>query len=467
MNEKKQAELDQSSNLDHSVVAIVGRPNVGKSALFNRLTRSNTSLVENLAGTTRDRIYRAFEWRGQVLRLVDTGGLVEGYTDDPFAELIHGGVDMVLAEAAVILFVVDGRSGLNPADAIIAERLRARDKSIILVMNKAEASDQQLSAAEFYSLGLGDPVGISALHGRGIGTLLDMIVNEVNLSSQVTNESNDFQATSELIRASIVGRPNVGKSSLTNAILGENRVIVSDIPGTTRDAIDTRFNFEGNSVLLVDTAGIRKRGRVDRGVERHSVQRAESAMARADVVILLLDYKELLTSQDTHIAGYVNENFKGLVIGVNKWDLAEDRSSRPELVKSIDYRYRFLPWAPVMFVSAKTGEGIQELLELVVTAYHVRRRRITTGELNRVIRQAMTTHSPPMVGTKRLKVMYATQAEIEPPTFVFFVNDPELVHFSYQRYLENQIRENFDYTGTAIRLIFRKRSEDRFENKSE
>ncbi len=264
-----------------------------------------------------------------------------------------------------------------------------------------------------------------------------------------------------------MGRPNVGKSSLTNAILGENRVIVSDIPGTTRDAIDTRFNFEGNSVLLVDTAGIRRRGRVDRGVERHSVQRAESAMARADVVILLLDFKELLTSQDTHIAGYVNENFKGLVIGVNKWDLAEDRSSRPELVKSIDYRYRFLPWAPVMFVSAKTGEGIQELLELVVTAYHVRRRRITTGELNRVIRQAMTTHPPPMVGTKRLKVMYATQAEIEPPTFVFFVNDPELVHFSYQRYLENQIRENFDYTGTAIRLIFRKRSEDRFENKSE
>ena len=464
MNEKKRSELDESSNLDHSVIAIVGRPNVGKSALFNRLTRSNTALVEDLAGTTRDRIYRAFEWRGQVLRLVDTGGLVEGDSDDPFAELIHSGVELVLDEAAVILFVVDAKNGLNPADSIIAERLRARDKSVILVMNKAEASDHQVLAAEFYSLGLGDPMGISALHGRGIGTLLDAIVNEVSSTRADMVLNTDLSNESQLIRASIVGRPNVGKSSLTNAILGEDRVIVSDIPGTTRDAIDTRFDFEGHSVLLVDTAGIRKRGRVDRGVERHSVQRAESAMARADVVILLLDYQELLTSQDTHIAGYVNENFKGLVIGVNKWDLAEDRSIRPEIVKSIDYRYRFLPWAPVMFVSAKTGEGIQELLQLAVTAYQVRRRRITTGELNRVIRQAMTTHSPPMVGTRRLKVMYATQAEIEPPTFVFFVNDPELVHFSYKRYLENQIRENFDYTGTAIRLIFRKRSEDRFDS---
>ena len=461
-------DLDLSSDDQYPLVAIVGRPNVGKSALFNRLTKSNTSLVEDLAGTTRDRIYRALEWRGRILRLVDTGGISTRRSErDPFAGLISDAVTGVIDQALVVLFVVDASTGLNPADSQIAERLRHRKESVILVMNKSEKKSSEYMEGEFFSLGLGSPIKISALHGKGGGDLLDQVLEMIPLNGEPEGVEQNSIPDESLVRLAIVGRPNVGKSSLTNAIVGEDRVIVSSIPGTTRDAIDTRFDFDGHRMLIVDTAVIRRRGRVERGVERHSVQRAEASMDRADVVVLLLSYEEILTAQDTHIAGYANENFKGMVIAVNKWDLATDRSNRAELVRSLDRRYRFLPWAPVMFVSAQTGEGVQDLLQLVVNAAMLRRKRIGTGEINRVIRGAIATHAPPMTGTKRLKVMYVTQAEISPPTFIFFVNDPDLVHFSYKRFLENQIRENFDYTGTAIRLIFRRRSADRFDEESE
>ncbi|MEX2373944.1 MAG: ribosome biogenesis GTPase Der, partial [Dehalococcoidia bacterium] len=290
----------------------------------------------------------------------------------------------------------------------------------------------------------------------GVGDLLDVVLDQVG-------GVDPAEAEDEGIRVAIVGRPNVGKSSLTNAILGEERVLVSDIPGTTRDTIDTPFDFEGRQMMLVDTAGIRRRGRVEKGVERHSVQRAEQAISRADVVVAVLDQTEVLTAQDTHITGYASEAGKGVVLVVNKWDLAEDRSHRADLSKQIDYRYRFVPWAPVLFTSALTGEGVRDLLEMCAHVWEVRRRRVQTSELNKVVHKAMAEHGPPTVRHRKLKVMYVTQAEVSPPTFVFFVNDPELVHFSYLRFLENRIREAFDFEGTAIRLVFRRRSQDRFE----
>ncbi|MDA1241284.1 MAG: ribosome biogenesis GTPase Der, partial [Chloroflexi bacterium] len=265
------------------------------------------------------------------------------------------------------------------------------------------------------------------------------------------------------IRIAIVGRPNVGKSSITNAILGEDRVLVSEIAGTTRDTIDTPFEFEGRQMVLVDTAGIRRRGRVEPGVERHSVQRAERAIDRADVVVVVIDQTEVMTAQDTHIAGYAMQASKGIILVINKWDLAEDRSGRAMIAKLMDEHYKFIQWAPLLFTSAVTGEGVRDVLEMCVHVQEVRRRRVSTSELNRVIHRSMAEHGPPTIRHRRLKVMYATQAEVAPPTFVFFVNDPELVHFSYQRFLENQLREAFDFAGTAIRLIFRRRSVDRFE----
>lgn len=437
------------------LVALVGRPNVGKSALFNRLTRRNQALVEDLPGTTRDRNYGVVEWRGRLFRLVDTGGLIESDVD-PFSPLVRQGVLQAIAEAQAVVFVVDAAAGIITADEEIAELLRRSDQPVVLVANKTDTRSGAANVAEFYALGFGEPHGVSAIHGQGIGDLLDDILEVVG---GVTPE----EAEDDRIRVAIVGRPNVGKSSMTNAILGEERVLVSEMAGTTRDPIDTEFEFEGQEMVLVDTAGIRRRGRIERGVERHSVQRAEQAIDRSDVVVVVLDQTEVLTSQDTHIAGYAADAGKGIVLVVNKWDLAEDRSGRADLAKQIDYRYRFIPWAPVLFTSALTGEGVRELLEMCAHIWEVRRRRVQTSELNRVVHRAMAEHGPPTIHHRRLKVMYVTQAEVAPPTFVFFVNDPELVHFSYLRYLENRIREAFDFEGTAIRLVFRRRSEDRFE----
>jgi GTP-binding protein len=434
------------------LVAIVGRPNVGKSALFNRLTRTRRALVEELPGTTRDRLYGFTEWRGRYVRIVDTGG-VEGPEADPFSAPIREQVLAALSEADVILFVVDASEGVTAADDAITDMLRRSPKPVLLVANKSDRRNAAANEADLYALGLGDPVSISAYHGQGIGDLLDLILDLVPEVSPPEPE--------ERLRIAVVGRPNVGKSSLVNAILGNQRTIVSEVPGTTRDAVDTPFDFEGHAMLLVDTAGIRRRGKIERGVERHSVQQAEHAISRADVVFLVVDQGEATVAQDTHIAGAASEAGKGLVLVVNKWDLAEDRDNRHGFAARLDRRYQFVPWAPVQFTSALTGEGIRELLEVAIHIDQVRRRRVQTAELNLVVQKAVSDHGPSAVHGRRLKVMYVTQAEVAPPTFVFFVNDPELLHFSYRRYLENRIRAAFGFEGTAIRMRFRRRSEDR------
>ena len=440
---------------DHApLVAIIGRPNVGKSALFNRLTRTRRALVEEVAGTTRDRIYGFTEWRGRYVRFVDTGG-VEGPEADPFSPLIREQVLAAIEEADLAVFVVDAGEGISSADQAITDLLRRAKCPVLLVGNKADRKGARINEADLYALGLGEPVMISAYHGQGIGDLLDHILDLVPQAERPDEP--------ERLRIAVVGRPNVGKSSLVNAILGQSRTIVSDVPGTTRDAIDTPFEFEGRPMLLVDTAGIRRRGKIERGVERHSVQAAEHAVSRADVVFLVIDQGEATAAQDTHIAGMVSEAGKGLIIVVNKWDLAEFPDERHTFARRLDVRYKFVPWAPVQFTSALRGDGVQDLLELATHIDQVRRRRIQTSELNLTIQRAMADHGPSAVHGRRLKVMYVTQAETEPPTFVFFVNDPELLHFSYRRYLENRIREAFGFEGTAIRMRFRRRSEDRQE----
>ena len=436
------------------LIALVGRPNVGKSALFNRLTGSRRALVEPVPGTTRDRLYGDLEWSGHHLRVVDTGGL-EGPEADPFTALVRGQVEEAMAEADLILFLVDGAEGMTAADREIADLLRRSHCPVMLVANKTDRKSSADGVIEFYELGIGEPITISAYHGKGIGELLDHVLDVVTPAGE--------RVRTDQLSLAIVGRPNVGKSSLLNAILGENRTIVSEIPGTTRDAIDTPFEFEGHSLLLVDTAGIRRRGRIARGIERHSVQRAEAAIDRSDVVALLIDQAEPTVAQDTHIAGYVTDQAKGLMLIVNKWDLAEEPGERVSFARRIDYRFRFAPWAPVLFTSALKVEGIRDVLEMAVHIEEVRNRRVSTSRLNTVIQRAMAEHSPPTVGHRRLKLMYVTQAEVAPPTFVFFVNDPALMHFSYERYLENKLREEFEFEGTTIRLVFRHRSEDRHE----
>ncbi|MEZ4501481.1 MAG: ribosome biogenesis GTPase Der [Dehalococcoidia bacterium] len=436
------------------LVAIVGRPNVGKSALFNRMTRSRRALVEDLPGTTRDRNYGDLEWRGRHIRVVDTGGLV-GDDEDPFSPLIREGVQEAIASASLILFVVDAGDGVTIADAEVATMLRRAKQPVFLVANKADLGRARDGLLDLYELGFGDPIAVSAYHGQGVGDLLDRIVDTLPADRRPPKV--------DRIRIAVVGRPNVGKSSLVNAMLGEQRSIVSDVAGTTRDPIDTPFEFEGHQMLLVDTAGIRRRGRIERGVERHSVQRAERAIDRADVVVLVIDQTEPTAAQDTHIAGYVAKAAKGMVLVVNKWDLADEEEERSRFARQLDYRYRFTPWAPLLFTSAIRGEGVSDVLETAVHIHEVRQRRVQTSELNRIVQRALHDHGPPTVGHKRLKVMYVTQAEVAPPTFVFFVNDPAVLHFSYERYLENRLRDAFDFEGTAIRLLFRRRSEDRHE----
>ncbi len=446
------------------LVAIVGRPNVGKSALFNRLSRSRRALVEDVAGTTRDRQYADFEWRGRELRTVDTGGL-EGPGDDPFTPLVRQQVEEAMTEADGILLVVDGAEGLTAADREIADLLRRAARPVLVVANKTDRKSAAANVVEFFELGLGDPIGISAYHGQGIGDLMDRVLEMLPPaeSPPAAPPLAEVPPPPQQLGIAIVGRPNVGKSSLLNAILGQQRAIVSEIPGTTRDAIDTAFEFEGRSMLLVDTAGIRRRGKIQRGVERHSVQRAERAIDRAEVVVLVIDQSEPTAAQDTHIAGYVERSAKGLVLAVNKWDLAEQPEERHRFARRIDYRYRFAPWAPVLFTSAVTGDGVRELLEMAVHIGEVRQRRVQTSELNLAMQRALAEHAPPTVRHRSLKLMYVTQAEVAPPTFVFFVNDPKLLHFSYRRYLENRLREAFDFEGTGIRMLFRHRSEDRHE----
>jgi GTP-binding protein len=439
---------------DLPVVAIVGRPNVGKSALFNRLVGSRVALVEDLPGTTRDRVYGEYDWNGQRYILIDTGGLDDG-GEIEFSQLVREQIMRALAQADFVLFMVDTTDGVVPADRDAAAMLRQVNRPTVVVANKADNKAREEAAVDFYELGMGQPVAVSALHGLGVGDLLDRIAELVGRRDQPA------AAETDEVRMAIVGRPNVGKSALLNAILGEDRVIVSEKPGTTRDAIDTVFDYQGRSLRLIDTAGIRRRGKVERGVERHSVMRSQEAIERSDVAAVVVDATDPLTAQDVHVIGYADQAAKGIVIVFNKWDLVEDpEESAKYLVKLLRAKVKFAPWAFHCFTSATERRGIPRLLQLALTAEEARRRRVPTNEVNAVVRRALSRHAPAIEGKRRLKVLYVTQADVRPPTFVFFVNDPELVHFSFRRYIENQLREAFGFQGTAIRVIFRGRNEE-------
>lgn len=439
-------------------VAIVGRPNVGKSTFFNRIVGQRIAIVEDEPGTTRDRLYADAEWDGVTFTLIDTGGL----QTEPIPETLPSGeivrrtreqAKLAIDEADLILFMVDARTGPAPADFEVAEILRRSGKPVILVANKADNPARRQDAVEFYQLGLGDPLAISSLHGINTGDLLDAIV-------QALPEEQPEEVEVELSKIAIVGRPNVGKSSLLNALLGQERAIVSDIPGTTRDSIDTLVDWEGQQAVLIDTAGIRRRGRIAVGLERYGVMRAMRSIDRADVVLLVIDAVEGTTAQDTHVAGYALEQAKGIVVVVNKWDLVErGERDRAEFTTKIQQELSFLPYVPVLFLSAKTGQGVNRVLETALRVVEERSKRIPTAMLNKIVREAVAKHAPPTKPGKWLKFYYATQAEVSPPTFVFFVNDPESVHFSYRRFLENRLRQAFGFQGTPLKMIFRRREE--------
>jgi len=431
------------------IVAIVGRPNVGKSTLFNRIISQPLAIVDEVAGTTRDRIYADAEWNGVPFTLVDTGGLeVGGHPDDLMAQ-VRAQAEVAIAEADVIVFMTDVKESLTAGDEDVAEILRRSAKPVIIAANKADNPSRQQGAIEFYRLGIGPPFPISALHGLGTGDLLDEIVDSL--------PPREKEGEPEISKIAIVGRPNVGKSLLLNRLLGQERAIVSAVPGTTRDAIDTFLEWEGAPLVLIDTAGIRKRGRIARGVEKYSVIRALRAIGRADVALLLLDAVEGVTAQDAHIAGFCLEEFKSVVIVVNKWDLVEKAYSTQDYTQHVRARLRFLGYAPLLFISALTGQRVGEVLPLALRVRRERLFRIPTGELNRILLDATARHAPPSKGGRQLKIYYVTQAAVDPPTFVFFVNEPRLVHFSYQRYLENKLREHYGFTGTPLLMKFKRR----------
>jgi GTP-binding protein len=450
-----------------ALVALVGRPNVGKSTLFNRILGQRLAVVSEVPGTTRDRLYAEAEWAGVTFLLVDTGGLevTEGRHTQPLSEdseqflpLIRQQANIAIQDADVVVQVVDGQSGITAADQEVADILRRSQKPIIVAANKLESSRLRDGAYEFYELALGEVFPISALHGTGTGDLLDAIVESIPVS--------DIEEEDDSIKVAILGRPNVGKSTLLNKLIGEERAIVSPIPGTTRDAIDTKLNWEGHDFTLIDTAGIRRRGKIDPGVEKYSVLRAIKALQRADVALLLIDAAEGITTQDTHIAGMLIKEYASVIVLVNKWDTV-DKDTYTIHIYSDEIRQalNFLPFVPLLFISAKTGQRVNKIMELIVEVFEARFRRISTGQLNRLMRDAISRHPPPQKGGIQVKFAYVTQATVDPPTFVFFVNKPDWVHFTYQRYLENRIREEFPFPGTPIRLVFRARSEDRFSDK--
>jgi GTP-binding protein len=445
--------------LPKPIVAIVGRPNVGKSTLFNRLVGERQAIVEDLPGTTRDRVYGVADWGGQEFTIVDTGGLqdqreIDSTSLSEIARHTREQARAAIGEADVIIFMVDAKSGVNGGDHDVADLLRRADKPTILVANKADNMTRREMVSEFYELGVGEPIAVSAYHGSGTGDLLDRVVESLP-------ETEDEVETDGPAIA-IVGRPNVGKSRLLNALLGQERSIVSDVPGTTRDSLDTELTWAGTPLTLIDTAGIRRRGRVEQGIEQFSVIRSMRAIDRSDVVLLVIDATEDFTAQDLHIAGYVEEQKKGIVVVVNKWDLIEkDNHTMEEYRAKARRQLDFMPYAPLVFVSAKFGQRVQNVLETALEVVAERQRRVPTAGLNKVLRDAVAAHPPPSKPGKWVKFYYATQADISPPTFVFFCNDPLQIHFSYRRFLENQIREAFGFVGTPIRMSFRGREEDR------
>lgn len=431
------------------VVAVVGRPNVGKSTIFNRIAGDRISIVEDTPGITRDRIYTRAEWLTNEFRLIDTGGIDMG--DEPFMSQIVQQAEIAIDEADVIVFMVSAREGLTEADERVAKMLYRSKKPVVLAVNKVDNIELRSEIYEFYALGFGDPYPISGAHGTGLGDLLDQVV--ANFPDVEAPEDDDA------VRFSFIGRPNVGKSSLVNAMLGEERVIVSDISGTTRDAIDTRFTSEdGDEFVMVDTAGIRKRGKVYESTEKYSVMRAMRAIDDSNVVLVVLNAEEGIREQDKHVAGYAHEAGRAVIIVVNKWDtLEKDNHTMTDFENQIRQEFQYLSYAPIVFVSALTKQRLNKLPALIKQVNDNHRKRIQSATLNEVISDALALNPTSTVNGKRLRVYYATQVAIQPPTFVVFVNNPELMHFSYERFLENQIRKSFDFTGTPIHLIKRAR----------
>ncbi|KEF40556.1 ribosome-associated GTPase EngA [Schinkia azotoformans MEV2011] len=432
------------------VVAIVGRPNVGKSTIFNRIVGERISIVEDVPGVTRDRIYSSGEWLNVTFNIIDTGGIEVG--DEPLLVQMRQQAEIAIEEADVIVFMVNGREGITAADEEVAKLLFRSQKPIVLAVNKIDNHEMKDQIYEFYSLGFGEPFPISGSHGLGLGDLLDEVVKHFPKSS-------DEEYDDSVIQFCLIGRPNVGKSSLVNAILGEDRVIVSDIEGTTRDAIDTKLTREGQEYVIIDTAGMRKRGKVYENLEKYSVLRALKAIERSDVVLVVIDGEKGIIEQDKKIAGYAHEAGRAVVIVVNKWDAVEkDEKTMKEFEQNIRDHFLFLDYAPIVFLSAKTKKRIHTLLPMINLASDSHNMRVQTNILNDVIMDAVAMNPTPTDRGTRLKIYYATQVAVKPPTFVIFVNDPELLHFSYARFLENRIREAFEFTGTPIKIIARARN---------
>lgn len=436
------------------IVAIVGRPNVGKSTLFNQIGKRRVSIVDDMPGVTRDRIYMDAEWLQHSFTMIDTGGIEFEDTDHILQSMRQQAV-IAMEEADVIVFVVDGRAGMTTADEEVARLLRTAKKPVVLAVNKIDSPQLEAGIYEFYGLGLGDPIGIAASNSLGLGDLLDAVV-----AAFPENDGEDKEA--DEISIAVIGRPNVGKSSIVNSLIGEERVIVSNVPGTTRDAIDTHFIAEDTKFMLIDTAGMRRKGKIDEAVERYSVMRSLRAIDRADVVLMVINAAEGITEQDKKIAGYAHESGKGVVIVVNKWDIFPEKDDKSTL-KFTDLlrdEIGFLQYAPVLYTSALTGQRIHRITELVKYVAEQQSMRIQTSVLNELIRDAVSVNPPPSHRGKQLKIYFMTQADIQPPKFIIFVNDPELMHFSYLRFLENRLRESFGFEGTPIKLIVRGRKEE-------
>ena len=435
------------------IVAIVGRPNVGKSMLFNKLTGKRMAIVEDTPGVTRDRIYGECEWNGRSFALVDTGGIEPG-TNNEMLKFMRRQAEIAIETATVIVMVVDVTVGLTAADAEVASMLKRSKKPVVLAVNKCDQTGGvNPESYEFYSLGLGDPLPVSSIHGTGCGDVLDAVL-------ELLPEPEDTPPEEGVIRVAVIGKPNAGKSSLVNKIAGEQRMIVSNIAGTTRDAVDTVIERDGQEYVLIDTAGIRRKSKVNEQIEKYSVLRAYMAVDRADVCVIMIDATEGFTEQDSKVAGYAHEQGKASVIAINKWDAVEkDGKTMQEFTKKLEVDFSFMSYAPFVFISALTGQRVDKLFEQIKYTYSQNIRRISTGTLNDMLGYATARVQPPSDKGKRLKLYYMTQASAKPPTFVIFCNDKELFHYSYQRYIENQIRESFGLDGTPIKIIARERGE--------
>lgn len=452
------------------VVALVGRPNVGKSTLFNRLTGERLAIVDDVPGTTRDRLLSEADWNGHYFYVMDTGGIdpVQTRNQTPlsigskdFIRQIREQAELAIQESDLILFIVDGQTGVTAADHEIADILRRKQRKvdgefkppILLVVNKAESSKIRQGVAEFYELGMGDPYAISALHGTGTGDLLDEVVRHIKSIGEDEEEDDS-------VKIAIVGKPNAGKSSLLNKIVGEERAIVSEIPGTTRDAVDTKLEYNGFPITLIDTAGIRRRGKVSPGVEKYSVVRSMKAIERADVAILVIDATTSITSQDTHIAGYIKDAWKSAIVAVNKWDLIEkDSFTINNYTAHIREELNFMDYVPMVFISALTGKRVDQVLPLALQVQEERLVRLSTSQINKIIQRAQDMHPAPSKTGRALRIYYGTQVRSDPPTFMLYVNNPRLAHFSYLRYIENQIRRDYPFIGTPIRLVLKRRND--------